>query len=157
PEYLRDDEAPKPSGSQEAQSLSAQSVPLTRATTSRNRRQTRRARSRSCSRRMRRVFCFWAASRKRMAAQVTTRKRLRLSRWMMMGMETAPTATARALQGEKKRKAKGCIARSTWGAGITARRVAPGPTATRPFLYREGLSKGRRDRILEFHVRKGCL
>ena len=39
----------------------------------------------SCSRRMRRVFCFWAARRKRMAAQVTTLKRRRLSRWMMIG------------------------------------------------------------------------
>jgi hypothetical protein len=45
-----------------------------------------------------------------MAAQVTTLKRLRLSKWMTMGMATAPATAAAAARGVPKKKAnKGMI------------------------------------------------
>jgi hypothetical protein len=56
----------------------------------------------SCSSRIRRVFCRWAASRKRIAAQTTILKRRRLSRWMMIGTETAAAPAANVVVHREK-------------------------------------------------------
>src|SRR5262245_9769317 len=94
-----------PAGLSQRQRDSAQGVTEAMARTIRSTTRQRRARRISCSRRIRRAFLRWAQSRKRMAAHSTTRKRRRLSRWMMMGMETAPPATAAAVSGVSKRTA----------------------------------------------------
>src|SRR5262249_717482 len=71
-----------------------------------------------------RVFFFWAASRKRMAAHWTTLKRRRLSRWMMTGIDSTPPVTAAADHHVSKRKARGSMAASS--QGIAYPRSEPG-------------------------------
>ncbi len=55
-----------------------------------------------------------------MAAQTTTLKRLRLSRWMMMGTDTAPAATAAAVAGASNKMANKGSARANSTGPVSA-------------------------------------
>jgi hypothetical protein len=63
--------AETPPGKSRCHSGSAQPITLAIAATSKKATSTRTARSSHCSSRSRRTFFFWAASRKRIAAQFT--------------------------------------------------------------------------------------
>jgi hypothetical protein len=105
-------------GNSRCQTGSNHGMTAAMASTTRRTSRVRTANRSHCSSFSRRRFFFWAASRKRMAAQFTTTYRLRLSRWMMTGTAAAPPATAAAARGDVNRTPiNGSISMGSAGSG----------------------------------------